>query len=47
MKFDTFIILTIMNCGFYSLSTNATDEWFFLIMAVAWLVLALIVDSKE
>ena len=34
MKFDTFIILTIMNCGFYSLSTNAANERFFLIMAV-------------
>ena len=47
MKFDSLIILTIMNCGFYSLSTNATDKWFFLIMAVVWLVLALANFSKE
>jgi hypothetical protein len=47
MSFDSLIILAVMNCGFYSLSTNATGKWFFLIMAVVWLVLALADFSKE
>lgn len=46
MKFESLIILTIMNCGFSSLSTNATGKWFFLFMAVVWLAFALIVGSN-
>lgn len=46
MKFDSLIILTSMNGGFAILSTNGADGIFFFIMAVVWLVLALIVGSK-